>query len=485
LTGAKADSGSVGPADDTAQADGLVVSDVEVGVSRVIPKDGRSRSHLDGTIVSSDTLADRIGTQIEIVGQHDQLSLRRQSHVLSLIDGALDEKGHKAKDSYITAWAHLDELRRRQDLLGGDEGALRRELDLVRYQAREIAESGFERGAEIELEAGAARLRNSEEILEHLGETAKLVESIIDQGGVAVSRLRKASEMDAALSGLTNDMEAVAAHLAELATGLRQAVEEVDLDPSHLEEMEQRLTLLGELKRKYGRTLDEVLAFGADAAKRVDELEGLLADSSRLETEITEAEGRVATTASALSKVRRSTASALSERTQGHLADLAMKRATVEYRLEPVPPGPSGADRAGILFSSDSGLEPGPVNKVASGGELSRLVLAARLATHDEGVATLVFDEIDAGVGGATALALGRKLAELSKATQVLCVTHLPQVAAHADTHYVVERDGSTAFVRRVEQEERVTEISRMLAGLPESDAGQRAARELLVEASS
>ena len=147
-------------------------------------------------------------------------------------------------------------------------------------------------------------------------------------------------------------------------------------------------------------------------------------------------------------------------------------------------PGPNGADRIELWFSSDERLEPGPVNSVASGGELSRLVLAVRLATQRPDTATLVFDEVDAGVGGATALALGRKLADLAEDSQILCVTHLPQVAAYADIHYVVERQGASARVYTVDGDTRLREISRMLAGLPESTAGHQAAAELLAAVS-
>ena len=157
-----------------------------------------------------------------------------------------------------------------------------------------------------------------------------------------------------------------------------------------------------------------------------------------------------------------------------------MPAATLEFRLEPIEAGPSGADRVTLQFASDDRLESGAIQDVASGGELSRLILALRLATRAEGAETLVFDEVDAGVGGATALALGRKLADLGKVSQVLCVTHLPQVAAHADCHYVVKRDGDRAAVARVDGEDRLEELSRMLAGLPESVRGKDAAAELL-----
>jgi DNA repair protein RecN (Recombination protein N) len=164
-----------------------------------------------------------------------------------------------------------------------------------------------------------------------------------------------------------------------------------------------------------------------------------------------------------------------------HLADLGLETARIAFSFTRVEPGPGGADRVAIRFASDARLEPGDISAVASGGELSRLVLALRLSARAPGAATLVFDEVDTGIGGKTALAMGAKLAELAGSSQVLCVTHLPQVAACADTHYVVERstDGGAA-ARLVDGEDRVAEIARMLAGLPESEAGRMAAAELL-----
>jgi DNA repair protein RecN (Recombination protein N) len=165
---------------------------------------------------------------------------------------------------------------------------------------------------------------------------------------------------------------------------------------------------------------------------------------------------------------------------RSHLHELGFAAPVVRFAAEPIPPGPNGVERVTLEFASDESLTPGPVARVASGGELSRLVLALRLAAGVTDVPIVAFDEIDAGVGGATALALGRKLASLAEGRQVLCVTHLPQVAVHADTHLVVDRDGAEAGVRAVAGDDRVEEISRMLAGTPGSEAGKDHARELL-----
>jgi DNA repair protein RecN (Recombination protein N) len=210
-------------------------------------------------------------------------------------------------------------------------------------------------------------------------------------------------------------------------------------------------------------------------------LEALLKEADHIESVVAVARTEVRGRAAALHKARDRAATDLADQVRSHLGDLALASARVTVDVQDVEPGASGADRVVIEFASDDRLQAGDIAAVASGGELSRLVLALRLATKSPGTATLVFDEVDTGIGGKTALAMGAKLAELATSSQVLCVTHLPQVAAHADTHYVVERGGEgRAEVRRVEGEERVEEITRMLAGLPDSEAGRVAASELL-----
>lgn len=214
-------------------------------------------------------------------------------------------------------------------------------------------------------------------------------------------------------------------------------------------------------------------------------METLIGDADRIETVVAAAREAVAGCARPLRDARARVIDQIVAGMIEHLRDLGLGNARLEFDLETTDPGPRGIDRVDLRFASDARLEPGPVGSVASGGELSRLVLALRLATRNETSSTLVFDEVDTGIGGTTALAMGAKLAELSRSAQVLCVTHLAQVAAHADTHYVVARDGSGtgAKLRLVNDDDRITEITRMLAGQPESEAGKTAAAELLAVA--
>lgn len=482
ILGGKADSGSVGPFGAQTQIDGLFeVGDAELGASRVVPRNGRSRAHLEGALVSAEALQDQLGALVDIVGQHDQMSLMRPSHLLELIDGTLDDLGRAARDAYRTAWAQLQDALTRQQQLGGDPITLARELDLTRYQATEIASASLEPGLDEQLEVVVSRLRNVEEIREHLSETVRLTESMAEMAGELVSRLRKATGLDPALGDLAGEADGLAAAISELTRESRSSADLLEADPALLEELEGRLTAIGDLKRKYGRTLDEVIAFGTQASRRSAELQALIDDADLIDVRISRARVELRARSEALHESRTVAAVEVSRQMHSHLMDLGLTAARVSIEIEEIEPGPSGADRIVMEFASDSRLDTGDVASVASGGELSRLVLALRLATRSKGTATLVFDEVDTGIGGKTALAMGAKLAELAKSSQVLCVTHLPQVAAHADTHYLVERPANgAARVRLLSADDRVEEIARMLAGLPESEAGRTAAAELL-----
>ena len=336
------------------------------------------------------------------------------------------------------------------------------------------------------MENESSRHRNVSEIIELLTGAANLGENMLEDGGELVSTLRRLAKLDPDLGRLADQSESVAANMADLASELRRVGEGVEVDLERASLVEQRLNLIGALKRKYGPSMKDVISFGENARQRLDELETLLEAAGHIESDLRRAREEVAEVGSKLTAARRDTASRIAAEAESHLADLGLENARLIVEVVPLSDfGARGADQVQILFSSDDHLEPAPISNVASGGELSRLVLAIRLATSSPETETLVFDEVDSGVGGATALAMGRKLSVLAETSQVLCVTHLPQVAAFADVHYVVTRTGKDASVQLVSGQERLREISRMLAGLPESEAGKDAAAELLAAAAA
>jgi DNA repair protein RecN (Recombination protein N) len=481
LLGGPARTEAIGPHGEEARVEGRFVTDEdeEMVVARRLTPSGRSRAYLDGSMVPVKELATRMEGAVEVVGQHDHLLITRPGSVRELLDATLDAEGQDARRAYQSAWTALKDVEAAQTELGGDRRALERELELAAHQAQEIASAGFEPGEDAPLAARATRLRHAEELTTELGaayDSLDQAEGIDDAAG----RINRAGSLDPSLEPVIAQAATVQALVGELRAALRNAVDALNHDPGELEELEARIAVLSDLKRKYGRDLDEVLAFGDAAAARVEQIEGLLARADRLESEIAGARETVAAAGERLRAGRVRAGKQIAESAVDHLRHLGFSAPVVELSVQPGEPGSHGSDAVELLFSSDESITPANAGRIASGGELSRLVLSLRLAAGVGEAAVVAFDEIDAGIGGATALAMGEKLKGLAAGRQVLCVTHLPQVAAFATTHLVVDREGATARVRPVVGDERVAEITRMLSGLPESERGQDHAIELL-----
>lgn len=480
LGAGRLDQSKIGPAGDEVSVSARLVRGDEVRVVRAsLSKGGRTRSYVDGAAATVAEVASVIEGSVDVVAQHDGLALRREGAVRALLDQCLGPAGREAWDAHRLAWEALTETRRRMSAIGGDPRAVRREAELARHEAEEIGASRVEVGEEEELAGRIGRLSNAEALAERVAELDAALERAEGAIGETVESVRRIARLDESTE-LTAD--GVAAELADLVRAARDYRDELEHDPAELAVAQERLATIGDLKRRYGATIEEVIAYGKAAAARADELLSMVDDADRLGG-LEEAQARdAAATAAALTHARRIAADGLAERATGHLRELGFTDPVLAFTREPADVSATGADRWGLTFASDRRLESGPLAVTASGGELSRAVLALRLAAGVGSSPVVVFDEVDAGVGGATALALGAKLAGVATDAQVLCVTHLPQVAAHADTHLVVDRVGATATVREVVGDERLVEITRMLSGLS-SEQGRQHAAELLMAA--
>lgn len=488
LRGDTAGSDRIGPAGEEARVEGrFTIDGQEVVVARRVTG-STSRAYVDGSMVPARTLADRLDRLVEIVAQHEHLSLGRESALRRLVDGVLDDAGAAARDTYRTAWDRLKTLRADRDSLGGDARALARDLDIASHEAREIESANLSPGEDEELRSTLSRVRHAAEITESLGEA---FDRIDNDGGAAdvlrtsLDRVRLAASLDSGLDTLAGRLEALVAELDDITLELREAAESVEHDPEELRRMEERAAAITDLKRKYGATVEEVIAYGASARDRADRLARLAARAETIDDEIIGAEEAAAKAGSVLAEGRRRAAESLEGKALELLGSLGFRSPVLAIEVADAEPGPSGADTVSLSFASDTGLTPGPVSRVASGGELSRLVLSVRVAAGVADADVVAFDEIDAGVGGTTALAMGELLAGLARGRQVLVVTHLPQIAAFADAHFVVDRKGTSAVVRRVDGAERLTELARMLSGIEDSERGQGHAEELLALAGS
>lgn len=488
LRGDPASSDRIGPHGDETRVEGrFTAAEDEVVVARRVSA-GTSRAYLDGSMVPAKALGERFEALVEIVAQHEHLSLGRDGALRRLVDGASDADARAAAVAYEAAWGKLKGLRADRDALGGDVRALVREREVAEHEANEIDSARLRSGEDEQLRSTLSRVRHAGEITQSLGEAATLID---DEGNAAdllrsaLEQMRAASQLDPGLEGLVGRIESAIVEVEDVGLELRAAGEAVEHDPSALRQMEDRAAVLAGLKRKFGPSIEDVIAYGEAARERATRLATLAERAETIEDDLAAAADAAADTGRDLAEARRRAATVLAERALELLKRLGFRDPLLSIDVEPAAPGPHGADRLTLSFASDAGLTPGPVSKVASGGELSRLVLSVRVAAGVADADVVAFDEIDAGVGGATALAMGELLAHLSQGRQVFVVTHLPQIAAFADTHFVVERDGTSAAVRKVDGSERLAELARMLSGIEDSERGQGHAEELLALAGS
>ena len=483
LVGGRADTTLVRDAAPEARVEGRFVDDDgdEVVLARVVPLDGRSRAYIDGRLATVGELAEVGARLVDLHGQHTHQSLLAPA----IQRGALDRfVGSPATEPLAAYRASREELRRiaaELEGLGGDERARARELDLLRFQIGEIEAAGLDdAGEDVALEAEEALLADAIAHREALSAAYGAVEGpALDTVGAAAAALAGR----APFTELADRLRATQAELAELGRDLRVALDSVEDDPQRLEEIRSRRALLRELTRKYGETISDVRTYAGEARRRLAELEGYEARAAELEQTRELTRQAAADAAAALSRARQAGAGSLAEAVTPHLRELAMPAAVFEVVVEPADPTDDGADRVAFLISANPGEPPRPLGKVASGGELSRAMLAARVVLS-EAPPTLVFDEVDAGIGGEAGAAVGRLLADLAGTHQVLVVTHLAQVAAYADAQVVVEKreqgKRTVASAETVTGEERVGELSRMLAGVGESAHARSHAAELL-----
>lgn len=463
---------------------------------------GRARAYVNGEPVTVGILR-RLGSALaEIHGQHEGQRLLEPATHRALLDdfggGEVLPRRARVEELY-GRWRTLRaELRALE--LSEQERAHR--VDLLRFQVSEIDAVRPRPGEVEELAALRHRLLNAQRLRDSVRAAYEALYgqegAALDRVGQALALLKQATGWDVALTAVVEALEGVEVQLADLSREIHAAIERAEADPARLEEVEDRLLALRRLLRKYGQTVEAVLQYRDRAAAELLALENVDTRRAELEGELERTEAELAATVQKLSEARGELARRLEKAVLRHLQDLAMPAARFRVRLEAdedphglsvggrrVSVGPWGVDRVEFLLSTNPGEPPRPLQRIASGGELSRVMLALRtvLAQADP-PAVMVFDEVDAGVGGRTGYVLGTKLRELTRACQVLCVTHLPQIAALAHHHLsirkVTEQGRTRTVVEVLRSEARVEEIARMLSGPQPTETARRHARELL-----
>ncbi|MGI9079918.1 MAG: DNA repair protein RecN [Acidimicrobiales bacterium] len=478
LVGGRADPVLVRPGSPEALVEGRFVDDEgECVLARAVPRAGRSRAYIDGRLATVAELGDRGRRLVDLHGQHGHHSLLSAS----VQRQALDRFGAVDLGPLIEARARLVAVSAALDAAGGDSRARAREIDLLGFQVDELAAAALVDADEDEALAVEEDLLGQAEAYREAGAVAH--RALAGDGGAGDS-LGQAVGALAGLRPFTSIEErlrAATADVSEAAADLRAAMEAISLDPARLEAAIERRRLLRELCRKYGEQLSDVMAYEVEARVRLAELQGHGQQVAALEAGRDRTTAEVATAGAAVGRARRQAAPRLSAAVEAHLHDLAMARARFEVAV-----GDDPGDDVTFSLGANPGETALPLAKVASGGELARTCLAARLVLTDA-PPTLVFDEVDAGVGGEAALAVGRALAGLAADRQVLVVTHLPQVAAFADRQVAVtkaEQAGRTVTrAAALDGRDRVVELSRMLSGQPSSTTAHGHAEELLTTA--
>ncbi len=489
-------------------AAGVEDEEGEVVVARQVLVEGRSRAQLQGRMATVAAIAEVVRPLVEVHGQHEFQRLLRPAVQRELLDRFAGDKVLALRAEFSATWRRLRAVTRELGELDARARERAREADLLRYQLEEIDAGGVRVGELAELAAEAERLTNAEALRESAALAWQLLEGSDDAGastalGAAARAVAAPGRHDPSLGELGERAQGLAAEVSDLVSSLRAYTESVLVDPERLEVLQSRIALLRDLQRKYGDDEAAVLAFAGRAAARLAELEGGALRSEALEAEAGELRARLADLGTALSARRAEAAAKLAAALRAELVDLAMPHAQVQIAVEQdedaagieiggrrLAAGDDGLDRVEVLLSANPGMPLRPLARAASGGELSRVMLALRvvLAGVDR-TPTLVFDEVDAGVGGRTAAAVGHRLAQLARHHQVLVVTHLPQIAAYADRHFVVEKQSTAGHTRTavwaLDDGGRVTELSRMLSGMEGSGLAQAHAEELLAAASA
>jgi DNA repair protein RecN (Recombination protein N) len=476
----------------------------EILIRRVIAEGGRSRASINDELATVQSLGNIGSSLVQIYGQHESQSLTRVESHLGILDSFAGLEAPLA--AYQDAYQAASKLRARLDELAARTQQRDQLLEIAGFQINELERFALVPNEDVDLAARRALLANATKLAAAANESEELLYggdgAAIDTVSRVQRRLSESASLDPRLAPIVELLGGARTSLEEAAHSLRLYADRSEADPAQLEQIENRIQDLQRIKRKYGGSIASALEALAKAKSEAAELESAEESKADLERGLKRALADLEHQAASISAVRRTKAAELKRLLEIELKSLGMRSATFDAHLAPlgatqtplssfgVALGPNGAESVEFLFSANLGQPPLPLAKVASGGELSRVMLALKqLEARRRSVATVIFDEVDAGIGGAIAEVVGRKLRQLSRFHQVLCITHLPQIAAFGDSHFVVEKEerrGVTlSRVSALDKSSRAQEIARMIGGTEITAKMIRAAKELIARAQS
>ena len=465
----------------------------ELLVRRIISRSGKNRVFINGSLAPLAQLRELTSNLVNIYGQHEHQNLQQVETHLELLDNFAGLQPQL--EAYRQLFLSKQQLQQRLDSLDLAERERQQRLDMLTFQQQELAAVKLIAGEDLELEQERSLLQHAEKLT---AATAGGYESLYAGQDAVCSRLAGVADqleplqqIDPQLVELTETLRSSLYNLEDVASQLRSYSEKLDFEPQRQQQVEERLALLANLKRKYAPTVAELLEYQVKIEDELALLSDVVGQREHLQQQLDSVFTQLQAEGDKLSRKRQQAASRLATAVETELAELAMPKARFELRLTALSePAAEGLERGEFYLAANPGEEAQPLAKIASGGELSRIMLALkRSAPEGDGVRTLIFDEVDAGIGGEAATAVGEKICRLGRSLQVLCVTHLPQVAAFADQHYQVAKDevaGRTSTrLLLLDAEQRVAEMARMLGGAQVSASTLEHARELIDSSSA
>lgn len=481
--------GKAGPSVIRAGADTAVVelmfTQDDTIISRKIGT--RSYSRINGETVSAAEVRELADTLINIHGQHEHETLLHKRKHQAILDAYAGDTLAQALERTSSLYQALASNKR--ELSGVEESAANRarELDLARFEYDEIEQAAVRIGEDDELEAAYARMKSANRIRTDIGITYESISGdsgALDSAGTALQHIRAAMAHDSSLTSMESELADAEALLQDCSRELSDYIDGLDVDEGAMSETEARLDTLNRLKSKHGGTLEAVLAYGASMAERIDELEHIDERRDELILQASRLQSELLTACEEASGIRKEAASRLEQELTEALLELNFLSVDFRISIRHKEPAADGYDDIEFLISTNPGVEPAALGEVASGGELSRVMLGIKTVMAGKlGVETVIFDEIDAGISGKTAWKVAAQLGKLSRTTQVICITHLAQIAAMADTHLLIEKsatDGqTTTTIRELDANGQIAELARMLGGDADSPAAIENAREL------
>lgn len=469
--------------------------DGSVLITRTLSEAGKSVCRVNGSTVTVGMLREIAEDLIDIYGQHEHQSLLNPSRHIRLLDRFCGAGFGDAMEEYKKSYHALKELEKQLQSLMGDESQREQRMDILQFQKEELETGELRLGEEEDLLEQKKRLSSMEKLMRLTRESLALLydgenmmPSACDQLGDALAKLQEAAEYDNSLNTFADALADAYAAVEDTARELKREAEKQENDPDALEEIEERLQLIYKLKRKYGGSVEAALAFYDKVVQELDFLSNSSEKVAELTLEKEKEQKKLAAAAEKLSALRRSTAQQVAAQIEASLKDMEMKDARFHIQIDEKNDWTAdGKDKVEFLISANAGENLKPLAKIASGGEMSRVMLALKTVLVDaDEIGTFIFDEIDTGVSGRTARKVGEKMRFLGSKRQILCITHLPQIAAMADQHFLIEKKSSdgetTTQVTPLEGEGSVLEVARLMGGSDVTETTLAAARELIAE---